>query len=230
MLHDLFVPSKKAETIVKSDDKNNKTITEPFRLEDHPNSYSIENYTDLARDLRHKPNEEKQCQRFLREICKSYRTVLLENLILHIQMHVNGKLDCKSCSFIADSPHNLRRHVNTNHPDKSHDSLVCELCGAVKGSSDSFKVHASKVHGIAAFSCSHCENTFHKLQELKQHMLTVHESSAFQCDKCKAIFLSQTGLESHLIKCAEKLFKCKYCSCVKRLEKRTDYARQVHTR
>ena len=100
--------SKKAEAVVKFDDKNNKTITEQFKLEDHPNSYSIENYTDLARGLRHKADEEKQCQRFLCEICKSYRTVLIENIQHHIQLHVTGKLDCKSCSFIADSPYKLR--------------------------------------------------------------------------------------------------------------------------
>ena len=134
--------SRKAETIVKSDDRNKETFSEPFRLEDHSNSYSIENYTDLARGLRHKPDEEKQCQRFLCEICKSYRTVMIENLILHIQLHVNGKLDCKSCSFIADSPYNLRCHVNENH-HKSHGSLVCELCGAVRCSSDSLKIHAN---------------------------------------------------------------------------------------
>ena len=206
--------SKKAETIVKLNDKNNKTIAEQFKLEDHPNSYSIENYTDLARDLRQKPDEEKQCQRFLCEICKSYRTVLIENLQHHIQLHVTGKLDCKSCRFIADSPYHLHCHVNENHP-KSQGSLVCELCGAVKGSSDSFKVHASKVHGIAAFKCSHCESTFHKQIELRRHMLSDHKSSVFQCDKCKAILMSQIGLESHFAKCVNKMFKCKHCSCVK---------------
>ena len=207
--------SKKAETIVKSNDKNNETFTEQFKLEDHPNSYSIENYTDLARGLRHKPDEEKQCQRFLCEICKSYRTVMIENIQHHIQLHVTGKLDCKSCSFIADSPYNLRCHVNENHPDKSQGSFVCELCGAVKGSSDSFKVHASKVHGIAAFNCSHCESIFHKQIELRRHMLSDHKSSVFQCDKCKAILMSQIGLESHFAKCVNKMFKCKHCSCVK---------------
>ena len=207
---------KKAETKIKY--TNCETISEPFKLEDHPNSYSVESYTDLARVVRQKSDEEKQCKRFLCKICNSYRTVMEENLKQHIQLHVNGKLDCKTCSFIADSTYNLRYHINENH-QLSESAVVCELCGAVKGSSDSYKTHASKVHGIAAFSCSHCEKSFHKQQDLKMHLFSAHESVAFQCDKCKGIYMSQSGLDYHMKHCTEKLIKCKYCSCVRNSKK-----------
>ena len=67
-----------------------KKLQISVNLEDHPNDYCIEDYTDLARDSRHKSAEEKQCQRFLCKICNSYRTVLIESLRWHIQMHING--------------------------------------------------------------------------------------------------------------------------------------------
>ena len=61
--------------------------------------------------------------------------------------------------------------MNENHHHALQDVVICELCGAVKGSSSSYKAHASKVHGIAAFKCSHCDNAFHNKHSLKEHNL-----------------------------------------------------------
>ena len=209
-------PATRNTTVNKTivNEKVRDTIPDSFKLEDHPHSYSIENYTDLARDLRHIPDSEKQCKRFVCKICNSYRTLLTENLKQHIQLHVTGKLDCKTCSFIADTPFNLRRHINESQHE-SQGSVICELCGNFSANKRSHKIHASKFHGKPAFKCSNCEASFHKRQDMKKHMLSVHESSVFQCDKCKMIFMSKIALENHLKTCAEKLYKCKYCSFVR---------------
>ena len=202
---------KKRETVVN--DKISEASSVSVNLEDYPNSYCIEDYTNLARDARHKSVEENQCQRFLCKICNSYRTLLIENLRQHIQLHINGKLNCKTCDFIADSPYNLRCHMNKNHAE-SRGSVICELCGIFTGGSNSYKAHANKVHGIAAFECNYCELAFHKRGALKEHMLTVHKSCVYQCDQCKSVLKSQIGLEDHLKKCVVKVYTCKHCSHV----------------
>ena len=200
---------KKTDTVIN--DIISETIPVSVYLEANPDSYCIEDFTDLARDSRGKSVEEKNCQRFLCKICNSYRTLLIDDLRQHIELHINGKLNCRTCNFIANSLYNLRCHINESHHE-SRGAVICELCGTFKGSSDSYKAHASKVHGIAVYNCSHCENAFHRIQALKEHTLTVHKSCAFQCDKCRGIFMSQNGLENHLKKCVEKLYTCKYCN------------------
>ena len=192
-------------------------------LEDHPNAYCIEDYTDLARDSRHKSAEEKQCQRFLCKICNSYRTLLIENLREHIQLHINGELNCKTCDFIANSSYNLRCHIRENHQNVQS-AVICEYCGVALGDFHSFKMHASNVHGIAAYKCSHCDNLFHTKAALKEHIGIDHEASALRCDKCKKIFLSQSRLNAHFKSCGveepgDNLYTCKYCNFARNSKK-----------
>ena len=179
-----------------------------IQLEDYPQSYCIENYTDLSPESRHKSTNEKQRQRFLCKICNLYRTVLMENLRQHIELHVNDKLNCKICSFIAHSEHSLRQHLKEVHQNVSG-NVICEICGSCVSC---YKSHVSKAHGIAAYKCSHCPEAFIKDNELKEHMLYEHKGSVFQCDKCNEIFFLKSSLEKHLPKCGENLRFCKYCN------------------
>ena len=194
-------PVRKMETL--SDVKQRKVVL----LEDYPQSYCIENYTDLAPGSRHKSAEENQSQRFLCKICNVYRTVLLENLRKHIELHVNDKLNCKLCSFIAHSVPSLRNHMIDVH-QTAPGTVICEMCGAYV---NSYKLHVSKVHGIAAYKCFHCSFTFHKDTELREHVFNEHKGCAYQCEICKQIFLKEGALLQHLPKCGVKLYSCKYC-------------------
>ena len=197
-------------------------------LEDYPQSYCIENYTDLAPGSRHKSAEDNQNQRFLCKICNSYRTVLMENLRQHIELHVNDKLNCKLCSFIAHSVPSLRNHMIDVH-HTAPGTVICEMCGSYVYS---YKSHVSKVHGIAAYKCFHCPNTFHKDTELREHVFNKHKGCAYQCETCKKIFLKECALLQHLPKCGVKLYSCKYCDKFVRNSKQLLYAhiRKVHAK
>ena len=215
-------PVRKMETL--SDVKQRKLVS----LEDYPESYCTENYTDLAPGSRHKSAEENQSQRFLCKICNVYRTVLLENLRKHIELHVNDKLNCKVCSFIAHSVHSLRNHMIDVH-QTAPGTVICEMCGSYV---NSYKLHVSKVHGIAAYKCFHCPNTFHKDTELREHVFNEHKGCAYQCETCKQIFLKEGLLLKHLPKCGVKLYSCKYCDKFVRNSRQLlyDHIRKVHAK
>ena len=203
-----LLPKEKMTNVSVRKKKTVVNQRKEIQLEDYPQSYCIENYTDLAPESRHKSANEKQCQRFLCKICNLYRTVLMENLRQHIELHVNDKLNCRICSFIAHSEHSLRQHLKEVHQNVSG-NVICEICGSCVSC---YKSHVSKAHGIAAYKCSHCPKAFIKDNELKEHMLYEHKGSVFQCDKCNEIFFLKSSLEKHLPKCGENLRFCKYCN------------------
>ena len=201
-----LLPKEKMTTVSVRKKETVVNHRKELQLEDYPQSNCIETYTDLAPESRHKSANEKQCQRFLCKICNLYRTVLMENLRQHIELHVNDKLNCRICSFIAHSKHSLRQHMKEVH--KNPGNVVCEICGSCVSC---YKSHVSKAHGIAAYKCSHCHKAFIKDNERKEHMLHEHKGSVLQCDKCNEIFFLKSSLENHLPKCGENLHPCKYC-------------------
>ena len=175
----------KAKRIKKVSDasmKADKYTYKLIRLEDHLDSYCIEDFTGSAPSVSRNPNEHEQSSRYLCKLCGSYRTLKREQLEQHIGYHMSGKLNCSQCNFIADSSHNLKSHKRAeHHADKA--LYLCEICGVGKSNSTTFKTHVSKVHGKAVYKCCKCNSQFHDDKEFREHRLNAHEaSSAFKCD------------------------------------------------
>ena len=228
--------SSKAMKIKKVSDTtpaDHKSAQELTKLEDHPDSYCLEEFTELAPSARHKPEEEKQCVRYLCKLCGSYRTLVREQLEQHIGYHKSGKLNCKHCQFVADSTYNLRNHITAEHHETGA-IFLCEFCGVEMSSWNMYKNHVSKVHGKSIFQCRQCNSMFHNDTEYRHHRLNAHEfSSAFKCDKCKEIYLSETSYDTHRMngKCDLTLFKCKYCDLVRDSISRIQYhEKMVHSK
>ena len=201
------------------------------KLEDHSDSYCIEEYTDFSTTFVQNSGGEKQRKRFLCKLCNSFRTLLKDEMESHIALHLNGKLNCGQCQFIASTPLKLRNHLKEDHQVLPKNAKVCEFCGITKSNLDSYKRHVSKVHGKAAFECSQCENTYHTKKDLREHMLNKHKCSTFQCNKCTETFLSNIGLNTHRKQCGMKLYRCKYCNFVRSsLKLFSAHVKNVHTK
>ena len=164
--------------------------------------------------LKGKPVNEKHFTRYLCKLCNGFRTESTDALEMHISLHVNNKLNCHTCGFVANTRQNLACLVKQEH--KTHRYIICEYCGFVLYSGRMYKDHLSKQHNKAGFECKTCELSFFTSNDYRQHKLRTHPESTFKCEKCGAIYLWKIALENHQnykIDCEVKKYTvCQYCN------------------
>ena len=211
--------------------KDKKYPIIPVKLEEYPDSFCIEKYPSFNSKDKGKSDLEKMCQRYLCKLCNNYRTVIKEEIEKHISLHVNQRLNCQFCDFIASSEHNLSFHIRKEHQKGVF--YICELCGADFSDRRRHTLHLTKVHKQAAHRCGKCSKTFVSNTEYREHRLNEHKDGAFKCEKCGSIFLQKKLLENHVNKsvCEVKALKCQYCGGMKKSQQLlNEHIKRVHSK
>ena len=117
----------KPQTNTSAQQKIAKPPSVSVKLEDYKNSYCTEEFVSIDPMLKGKPVSEKQFTRYLCKLCNGFRTDSTDALEMHIYLHVNNKLNCHTCGFVANTKQNLACHLKQEH--KTHRYIICEYCG-----------------------------------------------------------------------------------------------------
>ena len=185
----------KPQTNTLAQQKIAKPPSVSVKLEEYKDSYCTEEFVSVDPMLKGKPVNEKQFTRYLCKLCSGFRTESTDALEMHIMLHVNNKLNCHTCEFVANTKQNLACHVKQEH--KTHRYIICEHCGFELYNGRMYKDHLSKQHNKAGFECDECELSFFTSNDYRQHKLRTHPESTFKCEKCGAIYLWKIALENH---------------------------------
>ncbi|KAK3602451.1 hypothetical protein CHS0354_005915 [Potamilus streckersoni] len=200
------------------------------RLEDHTDKFQLEAATSFSQADRGKSDGEKSYMRYACTVCSNYKTPSREAMEKHMTLHINKKLTCNICSFIANSLTNLQEHNKKEHIGARF-PLICELCGLDFREIRTFNEHMGLVHDVPKLICKVCRFKFKTDKDLKEHTLDKHPDHAFKCDNCSKIFLEKMYYDKHLEEkvCFEGTNICNYCGCLKKSQTSlNEHIRRVH--
>ena len=86
-----------------------------------------------------------------------------------------------------------------------------KTCLCNKEITQKFKRHM-EVHSKTRYSCSECNKSFTRKDQLKVHINSVHKGQKFMCDICTKIYDSQPSLKYHISSIHEqKRYNCELC-------------------
>ena len=148
-------------------------------------------------------------------VCGRFESLDSDVFRRHLELHVNGRLTCKTCRYEAHAHIELLNHMKNEHnvdPNSSKSSpLVCDKCGKLFVHKNSLEVHMYTKHNIS--TCKRCNLQFQSLEEANRHMQKVHPGHAgYTCKLCQRFTIfSRALLRKHAHTCAAKPVKCGLC-------------------
>jgi hypothetical protein len=135
-------------------------------------------------------------------------------------------IKCGVCNAGFTVKHNLKRHIDTVHEEKtpfkcnletsSHEKpFKCEACGLKFGREVYLERHTFSVHDKKRpFQCNLCNAKFKFKHCLKRHTDAVHEGKKpYKCNLCEFYAASKQGIYNHEMSAhsKKKPFKCSIC-------------------
>ena len=224
---DEFMPGKKCASTKRKSTSNPYNVKKfrktsaawkNIKLEDYKDKYEvIEKHSVLQKDR--KSNVSDNFYHCL--YCDIYESVDKSNFEQHLELHVNGVLQCSTCGFEANRTFVLQKHYREEHGDrrKSNNQTtkrVCHVCGKsyLRGK---FKAHLSVAHKIAGWECRFCEAKYFTRPELQSHLSEKHTADVFPCKRCKTYVAEAKGsLLTHQRYCqgSENNKQCQQCGKV----------------
>ena len=138
------------------------------------------------------------------------------------------KFPCEQClvSFCTETLY--RKHMDAEH-DSGIGKLKCERCIMYFDVESQLTAHKTRVHGMEALKCNHCDSLFWKKSSFRQHFREhLRFPKEYSCEECEERFSSGESLRIHLaihkVKVKET-FECGKCMKVFSLKK--NYTRHV---
>ena len=120
---------------------------------------------------------------------------------------------CKICNF-KSNVHELRKHMDTTHGEKSVPLFQCEKCPTTHRYEVKFEQHKLK-HFPPTLPCKHCDKYVHTDNNLKEHIKRKHtpeEQKPYHCEECGKGFMDKGRLEDHInVHTGGKPFMCQSC-------------------
>ena len=193
------------------------------KLHEHTDKWKREVMDSYMRKDRGKARYEVAVEMYMCTVCDKYKAESKESMETHIEMHVNGDLQCNhpNCTYIAVTNFELQKHKRDIH---KKNIWICDICGLETIGREGLKDHLGKVHDSPQWSCKLClENNDTKfasvtLHEHKKHLRVAHPESMYRCDGCKRLFAQKHKLDNHLkLGCegeGRKEFPCEKCGKV----------------
>ena len=191
-----------------------------IKLNEHPEKWKTYVMDSFMRKDRGKARYEVAVEMYVCLVCDKYKAESKESMENHIEMHVNGDLQCNQCTHVAVTNFELQKHKRDVH---KKNIWMCDLCGFEAIGKEGLKDHLGKVHNDPQYSCKLCLKKDKKfasvtLHEYKKHIRSAHPESMFQCEGCKRLFAQQHKLENHKkIGCegvGQKSVSCEKCGKV----------------
>lgn len=87
--------------------------------------------------------------------------------------------------------------------------FICDKCGAILGSRDSFHMHNAIRHRNASMFCDLCPESFTQKCKLKTHMEKDHLKLKTKCNVCHKFVSNMNAHLKHHVKA-----KCPICSAI----------------
>ena len=193
------------------------------KLHEHTDKWKRDVMDSYMRKDRGKARYEVAVEMYMCTVCDKYKAESKESMEIHLEMHVNGDLQCNhpNCSHIAVTNFELQKHKRDVH---KKNIWICDICGLETIGREGLKDHMGRVHNMPQYSCKLClekdETKFASvtLHEHKKHLRAAHPESMYRCDGCKRLFAQKHKLDNHLkIGCegeGRKELPCEKCGKV----------------
>ena len=136
----------------------------------------------------------------------TYKFQLKTTLVKHIKdVHeIDYKFQCSSCNKKFKNARKLWEHKRI-HKEKKVNFCHFDNCEFSSNLKRNLIDHVEKFHeGMAKFSCSFCDRTFHTMGKLTDHNKNIHTKegkghrSIFPCHKCEYTSFQKSMLSAHI--------------------------------
>ena len=124
---------------------------------------------------------------------------LVQNMNQHFKWkhnHNSKKHHCTDCSYVSQSPGNLKLHFMNIHDSEKRRSFICDQCGKVFYSVSSRNIHIRRVHEKQKKTCHICQKQY--IHGLEKHIETVHEGKRYPCEYCSHQATQKASLKMHI--------------------------------
>ena len=144
--------------------------------------------------------------------------------VLHLRAvkHARSSHDnlCHKCDKAFIYSHQLRKHINKNHPELNHQGpkvytktkdgkYSCIICNKQFGKNRNANKHFRKKHLNIVYDCNHCKYSTKDKYILKDHIKYKHSENAITCEYCQLAFQTEYQQKEHLTKAHN--FQCGKC-------------------
>ncbi|XP_041347441.1 telomere zinc finger-associated protein-like [Gigantopelta aegis] len=152
------------------------------------------------------------------EFCaRAFKT--LPELKLHLNLHLNDKLQCKECGKKFVSPSGLKKHVEEKHLGIKNENM-CHLCAyRTTTGLNTLTQHMYTKHSIPlptnfkVFKCEKCDFETFRARVFTSHQNMHTGTRDWQCDICQKKYTTEHNLKCHKLWHDEKKFICTYDGC-----------------
>ena len=142
-------------------------------------------------------NVVEMCRKIgIKDVCQSYRSARLENIVSGLS---STELQCKLCKKAFSSHQRLRNHIKGRHLKKT--AHYCATCRKYYSDSGSLKLHLLSHDDTASrFACNHCTKEFPTRDQLQKHQNS-HADKKYQCQYCPKKYTYPQGVKEHEKSC-----------------------------
>jgi len=128
----------------------------------------------------------------------TYKTERYDLLTQHSKIHVpGGERECPECGQKFAQKYSLEHHRALKHNVEGTQNIVCQCCGDVFKTYQSYKNHKRSNIPMEPVVCTECGKTVGNKTKLYMHMKNSHPTETFTCEHCGWISKTKGAFKTH---------------------------------